>query len=197
MDKIIDIIFSNVAICCYEGIILGFLIGRFIKLRRQKKRVAEMNAQQKDKAREDQLDQLLKNRLYQGAPDKAMQNNMAYDVTFHEERKVNDKQSEGIALQVIEQGKLATRKYIIFVSDFITIGHGGENGLVLNDLKVAKQQCRIIRKQKDLYIQILEETHPVKLRRKRNAMQLTKSAVQLLDNDFIELGETILNIHFM
>lgn len=197
MEKIIGILFSNTAICCYEGVVLGFVLHRFIKLRKQKKHVAEMNAQQKDKAREDQLDQLLKNRLYQGEPDKALQNNMAYDVSFHEERKVNDKQSEGIALQVIEKGKLATRKYIIFVSDYIMIGQGGENGLVLNDLKVAKQQCRIIRKKKDLYIQTLEETHPVKLRRKRNVMQLTKNAVQLLDNDFIELGETTLNIHFM
>lgn len=197
MDKIIEILFSNTAICFYEGVILGIVVRRFIKLRKQKKYVAEMNAQQKDKAREDQLDQLLKNRLYQGDPDKALQNNIAYDVTFHEEQRVNDKESEGVALQVIEKGKLATRKYVIFVPDFITIGQGVENGLVLNDLKVAKQQCRIVRKKKDLYIQTLEETHPVILRRKRNAMQLTKDAVQLMDNDYIELGETVLNVHFM
>ena len=197
MDGIIDIIFSNIAICCYEGIILGFVFGRFIKLRRQKKRVTELNVQQKDKAREDQLDQLLKNRLYQGTPDKAVQNNMPYDVSFHEESMINDKQTDGIALQIVEKGKLSTRKYIIFVSDMITIGQGGENALVLNDLKVAKQQCRIVRRQKELYIQALEETHPVRIRRKRNAMQLTRNAVQLLDNDYIELGETTLNIHFM
>ena len=155
MDKIIEILFSNIAICFYEGIILGVVIRRFIKLRKQKKYVAEMNAQQKDKAREDQLDQLLKNRLYQGDPDKALQNNIAYDVAFHEEQRVNDKESESVALQVIEKGKLATRKYVIFVPDFITIGQGVENGLVLNDLKVAKQQCRIVRKKKDLYIQTL------------------------------------------
>ena len=197
MDSIMGIFFSNTAICVYEGIILGFVLRRFLKLRKQKKHVAEMNAQQKDKAREDQLDQLLKNTLYQGDPDKALQSNIAYDVSFHEEQKVNDKEMEGVALQVIEKGKLATRKYIIFVPDVITIGQGVENGLVLNDLKVAKQQCRIIRKKKELYIQTLEETHPVMLRRKRNVMQLTKDAVQLMNNDYIEMGETVLNVHFM
>lgn len=197
MDKIIDIIFSNIAICFYEGIILGLVVRRFLKLRKKKKYVMEMNVQQKDKAREDQLDQLLKNRLYQGDADKAMQSNIAYDVTFHEEAKVNDKQSDGIALQIIEKGKLATRKYIIFISDIVTIGQGGENGLVLNDLKVAKQQCRIIRRNKELYIQALEETHPVRIRRKKNAMQLSRDAVQLMNNDYIDLGETTLNIHFM
>ena len=197
MDKIIDIIFSNIAICCYEGIILGLVVRRFLRLRKKKKYVMEMNVQQKDKAREDQLDQLLKSRLYQGASDKALQNNIAYDVTFHEEAKVNDKQSDGIALQIIEKGKLATRKYIIFISDIVTIGQGGENGLVLNDLKVAKQQCRIIRRNKELYIQALEETHPVRIRRKKNAMQLSRDAVQLMNNDYIDLGETTLNIHFM
>lgn len=197
MDKIIDIIFSNIAICCYEGFILGFIFIRFIKLKKQKKYIEEMNAQQKEKAREEKLDQLLKNRLYQGKDDKALQNNLPYEVSFHEEKVVNDKADDGIAVQIIEKGKLSTRKYIIFISDVITVGQGGDNVLVLNDLRVAKNQCRIVRKQNELYIQTLEETHPVNLRRKRNVMQLTKDAVALLDNDSIELGETILNIHFM
>lgn len=197
MDRIIGIIFSNAAICCYEGLILGFVFLRFIRLRKQKKYITEMNTQQKEKAREEKLDQLLKNRLYQGKDEKALQSNIPYEISFHEEKAVNDKKEDGIAVQFIEKGKLSTRKYIIFISDVITIGQGGDNVLVLNDLKVAKYQCRIMRKEKELYIQTLEESHPVKLRRKRSVMQLTKDAVALMDNDFIELGETTLNIHFI
>ncbi|MDE6434717.1 MAG: FHA domain-containing protein [Lachnospiraceae bacterium] len=197
MDKIMGIIFSNAAICCYEGLILGFVFIRFIRLRKQRKHIVEMNTQQKEKAREEKLNQLLKNRLYRGKTDKALQSNIPYEVSFHEERTVNDKKDDGIAVQVIEKGKISTRKYIIFISDVITIGQGGDNVLIINDLKVAKNQCRITRKLNEIYIQTLEETHPVKLRRKRSVMQLTKDAVALQDNDYIELGETTLNIHFM
>lgn len=197
MDKIVDILFSNIAICCYEGIVLIIVVYDFFRLRKKKKHALEMNVQQKDKARESQLDQLLWNPHYQGDSSKTMQPNNAYDVAFHEEAKVNDKESDGIAIQIIENGKLAVKKYIIFVINVVTIGQGGENGLVLNDLKVAKQQCRIIRKDNELYVQTLEETHPVKIRRKRHEMRLTRDVVQLMDNDYIYLGETTLNIHFM
>ena len=36
MDKIIDILFSNIAMCCYEGIILGLVFFRFLRLNKEK-----------------------------------------------------------------------------------------------------------------------------------------------------------------
>jgi len=197
MDKIIDIILSNWAVCCYEGVILGFVFVRFIRLRREKKEAVEMSTLQKEKAREEKLDQVLKNRLYQGSGDKALQSNIPYEINFHEEVGISGGTDENIAVQIIEKGKLSTRKYVIFISDVITVGQSAKNALVLNDLKIAKEQCRIFKHENNLYIQTLEDTHPVKIRRKRNVVQLTKNAVKLLDGDFIELGETILNIHFI
>lgn len=197
MDKIIDVVFSNWAICCYEVAVLGFVFVHFIRLKKQKKKAVEMNTLQREKAREEKLDQVLKNGLYQGNGDKAFQNNIPYEVNFHEETEMNEGTDDNIAVQIIEKGKLSTRKYVIFISDVITIGQSGSNALVLNDLKVAKEQCRIFKHNQELYIQTLEDSHPVKVRRKPNVMQLTKQAVKLLDNDLIELGETILNIHFV
>lgn len=197
MDKIIDIILSNWAVCCYEGVILGFVFVRFIRLRREKKEAVEMSTLQKEKAREEKLDQVLKNRLYQGSGDKALQSNIPYEINFHEEAGISGGTDENIAVQIIEKGKLSTRKYVIFISDVITVGQSAKNALVLNDLKIAKEQCRIFKHENNLYIQTLEDIHPVKIRRKRNVVQLTKNAVKLLDGDFIELGETILNIHFI
>lgn len=197
MDKIIGIVFSNEAICFYEAVLLGFIFIHFIRVGKEKKKAVEMNALQKEKVREEKLDQVLKNRLYQGSNDKAFQNNIPYEIDFHEEADVHGATGDNIGIQIIEKGKLSTRKYVILISDVINIGQGSHNTLVINDLKVAKEQCRIFKHKQSLYIQSLEDIHPVKIRRKRNAMQLTKNAVKLLDGDFIELGETILNIHFI
>lgn len=197
MDKIIDILCSNIAMCCYEGIILGLVFFRFLRLNKEKKRAAEMNTLQKEKVREEQLDQALKNRLYQGVETKTFQNNIPYEVNFHEETNFANQTDDNIAVQIIEKGKLSTRKYVIFVSELITVGQSNTNALVLNDLNVAKEQCRLFKHDKSLYIQTLEDTHPVKIRRGREAMQLSRDAVKLLDNDFIEVGDTSLNIHFV
>lgn len=197
MDKIMKIVFSNLAICCYEAAVLGFLVVYYIRLKKEKKKAVEMNTLQKEKAREEKLDQVLRNRLYQGDGDKAFQNNIPYEISFHEEIENHGGTNENIAVQIIEKGKLSTRKYVIFISDMITIGRSGENALVLNDLKIAKEQCRIFCHEQCLYIQTLEDTHPVHIQRKRNVMQLGKDAVKLLDNDTIKLGETTLNIHFI
>lgn len=197
MDKIIDILFSNIAMCCYEGIILGLVFFRFLRLNKEKKQAVEMNTLQKEKVREEQLDQALKNRLYEGVETKAFQNNIPYEVNFHEETNFASGTDENIAVQIIEKGKLSTRKYVIFISEVITIGQSNTNALVLNDLNVAKEQCRMFKHDKSLYIQTLEDTHPVKIRRGREEMQLSRDAVKLLDNDFIEVGDTSLNIHFV
>lgn len=197
MDKIIDILFSNIAMCCYEGIILGLVFFRFLRLNKEKKQAVEMNTLQKEKVREEQLDQALKNRLYEGVETKAFQNNIPYEVNFHEETNFASGTDDNIAVQIIEKGKLSTRKYVIFISEVITIGQSNTNALVLNDLNVAKEQCRVFKHDKSLYIQTLEDTHPVKIRRGREEMQLSRDAVKLLDNDFIEVGDTSLNIHFV
>ncbi len=197
MDKIIDILFSNIAMCCYEGIILGLVFFRFLRLNKEKKQAVEMNTLQKEKVREEQLDQALKNRLYEGVETKAFQNNIPYEVNFHEETNFVNGTDDNIAVQIIEKGKLSTRKYVIFISEVITIGQSNTNALVLNDLNVAKEQCRMFKHDKSLYIQTLEDTHPVKIRRGREEMQLSRDAVKLLDNDFIEVGDTSLNIHFV
>lgn len=197
MDKIIDILFSNIAMCCYEGIILGLVFFRFLRLNKEKKQAVEMNTLQKEKVREEQLDQALKNRLYEGVETKAFQNNIPYEVNFHEETNFVNGTDDNIAVQIIEKGKLSTRKYVIFISEVITIGQSNTNALVLNDLNVAKEQCRVFKHDKSLYIQTLEDTHPVKIRRGREEMQLSRDAVKLLDNDFIEVGDTSLNIHFV
>ena len=83
-----------------------------------------MNTLQKEKAREEKLDQVLRNRLYQGDGDKAFQNNIPYEISFHEEIENHGGTNENIAVQIIEKGKLSTRKYVIFISDMITIGRG-------------------------------------------------------------------------
>lgn len=197
MDKIISILFSNIAMCCYEGVILGLVFFRFLRLNKEKKQAVEMSTLQKEKVREEQLDQALKNRLYQGVETKAFQNNIPYEVNFHEETNLANGTDDNIAVQIIEKGKLSTRKYVIFISDVITVGQSNTNALVLNDLNVAKEQCRLFKHDKSLYIQTLEDTHPVKIRRGREEMQLSKDAVKLLDNDFIEVGNTSLNIHFV
>lgn len=196
MDKILNILLSNIAICCYEGIILGVLFIRFLRLSKEKKQAAEMSTLQKEKVREEQLDQALKNRLYQGEETRAFQNNIPYEINFHEEANLANGANDNIAVQIIEKGKLSTRKYVIFISDVITIGQSNTNALVLNDLNVAKEQCRVFKHENGLYIQTLEDTHPVRIRRGREEMQLSKDAIKLLDNDFIEVGDTSLNVHF-
>lgn len=197
MDKIMDIVLSNWAVCCYEAAILGFVFVHFIRLRKEKKEAVEMSTLQKEKAREEKLDQILRNRLYQSSGDKAVSNNIPYEIDFHEEVGISGGSDESIAVQIVEKGKLSTRKYVIFISDEMMIGQSAKNGLVLNDLKVAKEQCRIFKHEQNLYVQTLEDIHPVIIRRKRSTVQLTKNAVMLLDGDCIELGDTILNIHFI
>lgn len=197
MDKVINILLSNLAICIYESILLGAIIVYFIKLKKKKKYAVEINTQQKDKAREEKLNQLLKNNLYSDKKDKDLEKNIPYEVSFHEEGINKNNKNDGIAVQIIEKGKLSTRKYIIYIYDEITIGQGPENDLVLNDLKVAKQQCQIFKKGQELYVYSLEEIHPVMLKRKKNVMQVAKQPVALLDKDYLELGETLLNLRIM
>ncbi len=197
MSGVAGILLSNTAICFYEGLVLGFVLVRFTRLRREKKQAQEMSVLQKEKVREEQLDQVLKNRLYQGSAAKALQNNIPYEVNFHEETPKMGGTREGIAVQIVEKGKLSTRKYVIFISEVITIGQSNTNALVLNDLNVAKEQCRVFKYGTDLYIQTLEDTHPVRLRRGKEEMQLSKNAVRLMDHDQIAVGDTTLQIHFV
>lgn len=197
MDKITDIMFSNIAICCYEAVILVFVFIRFIRLRKEKKKAVEMSTLQKDRAREEKLDQVLKNRLYRGENDKVCQNNIPYEVSFHEETGLRGESDDSVAIQIIEKGKLATRKYVMFISEVVTIGQSSNNILIINDLKIAKEQCRIFQYNKALYIQTLEDTHPVTIRRGRKRTQLTKDALMILNGDVVELGETTLTIYLL
>lgn len=197
MNGVAGVLLSGTAICCYEGALLGYILARFMRLRKAKKQAEEMSALQKEKVREEQLDQVLKNRLYQGSAIKALQNNIPYEVNFHEEAPQMGGTREGIAVQIVEKGKLSTRKYVIFISEVITIGQSNSNSLVLNDLSVATEQCRIFRHDGALYLQTLEDTHPVRLKRKREEMQLGKNAVRLMDQDQISVGDTTLQIHLL
>lgn len=192
-----SILLSDSAICGYEGIALGLVFVRYLRLRKEKKQALQMTTLQKEKAREERLDQALKNRIYQESPDQSIKNNIPYEIDFHEETKKQKGKGENIAIQIIEKRKLSTRKYVVFISDIITIGQSVKNTFVVDDLNVAKEQCRIFKHKQDLYIQILEETHPVKVQRKRNEMTLTKDALKLMNGDRILFGETVMEIHFI
>ncbi|MCM1159240.1 MAG: FHA domain-containing protein [Bacteroidales bacterium] len=197
MDKISTILISNQAICFYEAVILCIVFIYWLRLRKEKKRKKEMNTLKKEKARNENLDQMLKNNLYQGDQNKILQNNIPYEIDFHEEVSLQNIDADAVKIQIVEQSRLSTRKYIIFVSGEMVIGRGRECALILNDSSIAEKQCKLFCYQKGLYLQALETGHAVKIKRKKSNMHLGQDAVNLIDGDCIELGETSLNIHFI
>ena len=197
MEKVLNLLTSNLAICIYEGIILGIVFANWLKLRKKKKQSIEVNAIQREKTRDAKLNGILQNELHQQNQEHIFQNNTPYDEEYHDQSKIDGEQKNVVKLQFTVQSELATRKYVIFVQDEITIGKDEKNDLVLNDLDIAKRQCRIFLYQGYLYIQTMDVTFPLVLKRKKNIMKLTQQAVEIRDKDLIEMGSTRIKIEII
>lgn len=197
MEQILKLLTSNFAICIYEGIILGIVYAKWLKSHKKIKQCKEVNLIQKEKARDAKLNNVLQNELHQQKQERVFQNNTPYDEVFEDQSRIDRDQKEARKLQFTVQSELAIRKYVIFITDEITIGKDEKNDLVLNDLDIAQQQCRMFIYQDGIYIQTMDTEYPIRIKRKKNMIQLTQQAVEIKDKDLMEMGTTQIKIEII
>ena len=191
----LELLLSDLAIVIYEGAILIFLIFNTFRLRKKNKKTAELVSLQLNRIREENLDASLRNTMYVQQANKTSNANNPYDVTYHqEENNVYEDTRERISIQVEEKGILSTKRYVVHVFDFITIGSSDDNNIILNDLTVARHQIQLMKVEQGLYIKNIDTNGEVKIVRGKKGQLVESDPIYMKSNDVIMVGNTSLKI---
>lgn len=187
----------NIAICIFEVIVLIFVIIAWSKSVKQKSRNKEISTVQKERARDERLNELLHNELHSSV-NPTVQSNIPIEEKFHEETVLRGEQTLGtIEISVTVQSNISTKKYVLFVSDAITIGNGQNNDLVISDADLAKQHCKLFAHDNVLYVQSLDKDKTVSVQRKKDVIPVLQGTVAILNKDVLLLGTTKLTIELL
>jgi len=163
----------------------------WLRLRQRRKRRQEMRRQAEDRLREEALDRVLTGRVDGG---KSAGPSVPFDVKYDVDQRKRGEQTSRISassplmLQLTEHSELSTRKYMLHVTDRITLGQASRNDIVIKGARIADDQCEIFRIKKALYVKNTGTSGIVFLSRKNHKIMLDAQAVTLKDKDKLQIG---------
>jgi len=150
-----------------------------------------MRRQAEDRLREEALDRVLTGRADGG---KSAGPSLPFDVKYDVDQRKRNEQTSRIAassplmLQLTEHSELSTRKYMLHVTDRITLGQASRNDIVIKGERIADDQCEIFRIKKTLYVKNTGTSGMVFLSRKNHKIMIDAQAVTLEDKDKLQIG---------
>lgn len=148
------------------------------------KEMTKLLTRYKDRLREDELDDAIRNELYKQNQEESDQKYVPYDVHYTDEEEVRS--TEAVCVHFQCEGRLAIKKYLLNLMDDLYIGTSKSNGIVLDEYDVDEKHIHFVRQGKLLFVQNVSEGMPVSLRRGKTKYPLTDTLVQVNDGDTIE-----------
>ena len=184
-----------IIIMLVEMAIIIFLIIFNVRLNKKSKNNNVLLTAYKNKVREDELDEAIKNEYYKQDKSEADWKNTPYEVEFNEEDSVTTTSAVCMHLKCI--GRLVTKKYLINVCDELYLGRSRNNGVIFDENDIAQRQLHFVRQFGELYIQNISTDNPVVFVRKNNRYELTDILVKLNDGDELEFQKSRIIINLI
>ena len=196
MSSFFDILIKYKMVFCLGLLLLLFVCIIFLikKLADRSKKKKEITRAAEDKLRDENLNNaILNNRPGKGGVKEVY---VPYDVDYGNlggGKGGTQKAKEGkshLMVQLVEQTKLSTRKFMLNPAKIIRIG----SDLSANDITVFEQgispfQCEIFSVGGKVYVRNLSDENTTVLRRKKEQVIVDKKGLRLLSDDIILLGE--------
>ena len=162
------------------AIIVGLIITN-VKLHKKNKSNTEMLYTYKEKLREDELDDNIRNEYYKQDKYENDWKNIPYETTFEEEQEVRTRDAVCVHFECIS--RVATRKYLVNVTDELYLGRAKTNGIVFDEQDVDQKHIHFLRQKGKLYVQCISDKMPVIFVRQDSRYELTDSLVMVNDGD--------------
>lgn len=186
---------SFIVIMLVELAIIIFLIIFNIRLNKENKKSNTLLTVYKDKLREDELNEAIKNQYYRQDKAKKDWKNTPYEVEFNDEDNIRTTSAVCMHLKCI--GRLVTKKYLINVNDELYLGRSQNNGVIFDEKDIDLKQIHFVRQSDELYIQNISVDVPVVFIRKNSRYELTEVLVKVNDGDELEFQESRIIINLV
>lgn len=177
-----------IVIVLIEAVVIIFLIISNIRLNKKNKGNDKVLTVYKEKLREDELDEAIKNPYYKQDKSEADWKKTPYEVEFKDEEDVRTADAVCVHLQCT--GRLVTKKYLINISDELYLGRSKNNGVIFDEEDVDQRQIHFVRKSGELYIANVSADVPVVFVRKDSRYELTDVLVKVNDGDELLFKES-------
>lgn len=163
-----------------------------IKTKKNNNEYKENLSLYKKSVREEHLNKKLMNEYHQ--MDKYVSDTtiVPYEVEFHEEYKVE--KLDAICVQLIYEGNLATRKYMVNVENQAYLGSDRSNKVCIAEKDIDRKHILFIKQGQELYIQNISAELPAVLKRGKQQYTLTDLPVKVNNGDILEFKESTMKI---
>lgn len=177
-----------IIIMLVEAAVIIFLIISNVRLNKKNKGDNRVLTVYKEKLREDELDEAIKNPYFKQDKSELDWKKTPYEVEFNDEKDIRTADAVCIHLQCI--GRLVTKKYIININDELYLGRSKNNGVVFDEQDIDQKQIHFVRKLGELYIANVSVDVPVVFVRKDSRYELTDVLVKVNDGDELLFEES-------
>lgn len=177
-----------IIIMVVEALVIVGLIVANVKLSKKNNKNTELLYTYKEKLREDELNDSIKNEHYKQDKYENDWKNIPYETVFEEEERVRTRNA--ICVHFACVSRVATRKYLINIEDELYLGRAKTNGLVFDEQDVDQKHVHFVRQQGRLYVQNISGKLPVIFVRQDSRYELTDSLVMVNDGDQLVFGDS-------
>lgn len=162
------------------AVIVGLIITN-VKLSKKNKHNVSLLDNYKEKLREDELNESIKNEYYKQDKYENDWKNIPYDEVFEEEEHVRTRDAICVHFECIS--RIATSKYIVNITDELYLGRAKSNGIVFEEEDIDQKHVHFVRQNGKVYVQSLSDKMPVTFVRQDTKYELGDSLVMINDGD--------------
>lgn len=173
-------------------IVLLLVVLIVLTARGRKKR--ELREHVADRSRDDRLRARLDNRHAPAKMKEAAAKTQAYQVSYHDNL---EKRTDAVCVHLKECGPLAEKEYMIYIEDFIRIGSGSQNELVIREERSCGCDAELVREEAQIYAKRAMPEGRVYLKRGKKQYLLNDRLVRVRDGDSLVIGKTSVHIRFV
>jgi len=201
MEAVIDLIMNAkvflIPIICFIGVwLIVTLIKKAVNKNRKNKEIRQAAA---DHLRDQNLNNLI---LNEQSRDISKEKINPYDVEYNSGNQQSVKGANKLhaahsvtMIQLVEKTELSVRKFVLNPSPMIKIGSDlNDNDITVVDDSVAPTHCCIFELQNKVYIKTTGSGNQVLLKRRKDSVVVSDTAVRLLSKDIVIIGKNTYEI---
>lgn len=193
MEKLL--IITSIAVV----LLVSFILMKHLIKRRTRNK--ELHQAAADRARDENLNQVILNRNYPKEDNKLAKKPYEVDYENGSQEKSKGRNTESskgkipIMVQLVENTELSTRKFVLNPAKGIRIGSGlTDNDIMISGNGIEEHQCEIFVAQEKIYIRNMGSRERTIVRRKKEQVIADGKGIRLLTGDIILLGNVFYEI---
>lgn len=188
-----QILLSKNAIAIYEILIILLLVIILVRQSKKNKDMQERKRIRKEKLRNAQLEERLKNPeidIEQGWP----ANPNPFDVQYVHSANIDTNAMPRFQVEIEVHTETSVQRYLFDLDQEITIGRDERSVLPLKDPTAARRGCSILMKNQVVYVKNESTVNAVCIQRGKNKKLIQNQMVKLQSRDILTIGKTALHV---